>query len=76
MLLSLILTVYLGIHSQPCWFRQSWCVDKRAHQEVPFGLLLRINLVGLEDTEPRVVVLAENLIRPKTDLDRTWNILP
>ena len=34
---------------------QSQCVDKRAHQEVIFELHLRINLVGLEDTEPRVV---------------------
>ena len=33
---------------------QSQCVDKHAHQEVPLQLHLRINLVRLEDTEPRV----------------------
>jgi hypothetical protein len=54
MLLSWILTVYLGINLRPSRFNQSQCVDKRAHQEVPFELHLRINLVGLEDTEPRV----------------------
>jgi hypothetical protein len=55
MLLPWILTVYLGINSQPSRFNQSRCIDKRAHQEVLFELHLRINLVGLEDTEPRMV---------------------
>jgi hypothetical protein len=54
MLLPWILTDYLRINPQPSRFNQSQCVDKRAHQEVPFELHLRINLVGLEDTEQRV----------------------
>ena len=55
MLLSWMLTVYLGINSRPSRFNQSRGVDKHAYQEVPFELHLRINLVGLEVTEPRMV---------------------
>jgi len=47
MFLSWILTVYLEINSQPSRFNQSQYIDKLTHQEVPFELRLRINLVGL-----------------------------
>jgi len=77
MFLSWILTVYLEINSQPSRFNQSQYIDKLTHQEVPFELRLRMNLVGLEDTEPRMVPSnawksSLRLSRPKTSSARLF----